>query len=158
MKFPLYNECPNCGGYLHEHEYDERLRGRGCRCHERKNKPIRDRIEALAGRVDQEALDEYNSLWPQVTRCDCHLLQSDVAQAISIQAAVEVAQNRMPRLDRVERLLEILILQSEHGKGTGSGSSIPFDCMKCNVHVAANEFHNCAQAAKDKLAKEVLNR
>lgn len=91
MKFPLYNECPNCGGRLAEHS-ESRF---NCSCSMSHNTPIYEAANKLAGRSDPEALLEYQNLRSRLRNmCPCQLSPSDVAQAISIQAAVEVALAR----------------------------------------------------------------
>lgn len=67
---------------------------RSCTCHYRRNKQVEEQIAALAGRADNEAVEEYNSLWPKLFYCNCTLLPSEIAHAIAIQAAVEVALQR----------------------------------------------------------------
>lgn len=64
MKFPLYNECPNCGHKTKDHEVD---RNGGC----------------WGAGHHQEP---YN-VW--VLSCPCPLTRPDIHQAISIQVAVE---------------------------------------------------------------------
>lgn len=71
---------------------------------------------------------------------------------------IELQELTLKSLQRIERLLEITILQGSHGKGSGQGASIPWECGECGTSVGANEFHNCATAAANKLAREVLGR
>lgn len=67
MKFPLYNECPNCGHKAKKHDCN------GC----------------WANGFDHEKSSNVFIL-----HCPCPLLGPEVNNSISIQAAIEVALQR----------------------------------------------------------------
>ena len=97
MKFPLYNECPNCGHKATKHDRD------GC----------------WGGGYDTEKSSNVFIL-----HCACPLLGPEVNNAISIQAAIEVALQRAGVGDRVSHSrVDYPIIKNMPGKGQIFGTS-----------------------------------